>query len=268
MAPQADATISSQTMLDKRSIQENQMKNFTVDANFVRPPDFHIYIFNVSPKPFEVWRPPLMPRVQIPGIEKGQKYRLAFKLPNIVNQCWADADTGLARIAGFDGRRVAMDIINPANITLDQDLQMDPKNVFGEGVDLSWCVFWSLNEIPTEKEMTKAIDKMEKYFRALLQQADDFARAGQYNKIQPDHFMAADHFRYKGVWNTRVEVPEDCPLCGGPIKKGAIVHAGPDGCHGVLDWKKAVAAGLKSREDVPIEARWWKEEAKKEPKTI
>jgi hypothetical protein len=253
--PHSDLAVSmSKSMM--RS--ENQMRSFNVDANFTRPPDYFIYIFNVSPKTFVVERPPLMPRVQIPGVESGQRYRLACKLPNILNQTWQDADTAQPRVHGFHGEQVAGDIINSANLTGDQ--WKDIENQLGQGVDLSkWGVFWSLKEKPTEEELSKAKARLEKNYRALLQEADDFARAGQYARIMPDHHLAASHFKYRAAWNAQVEVPETCPACGGGMKKGSVVHGGVDGCGAVLDWEKAVEYGQKSKADVPESKRWWKE---------
>jgi hypothetical protein len=243
---------------------ENGITNFMVDANSLRPIDYFVYIFNVGARSHRVTNG-VLKSVYVPGVKPGQKYVLAFKLPNIVTQTYQDQVTEQLRTHGEDGRRVAMDLINPANMGIDQDFEINPADVVSTGADLSrWGLFWSLHEVPTEEELSKAIKRMEKHYRFLIQQADNFARTNNFTLIQDYHHLAADYFQYKSSWNTLVEIPEVCPLCGGTSKKGVAIHALPEGCGGVLDWKKAVSSGLKAKSDVPEDARWWKEEKKRE----
>jgi hypothetical protein len=55
-------------------------------------------------------------------------------------------------ITAMDTRRFATDIVNPDNLTIDQDAVIN--SVTGKGNDLGALgVFWSLNEVPTEAEI-------------------------------------------------------------------------------------------------------------------
>jgi hypothetical protein len=256
---QADASVTAGTEdlirhANAKMEAENGVKNFTLDANTLRKPDYFVYVFNVGVRAHRVTTGQLK-NVHVPGVKAGQKYVLAFKLPNIVNQSWKDPDTDQVRVWGDDGRRVAMDLINPANMGIDQDFEIDPSQVVSSGADLSrWGLFWSLHEVPTEEELAKATKRMEKHYRFLINQADNFARTNHYDMIQDIHHIAADYFGHRSSWNTRVEVPEECPLCGLPVKKGVAIHAGADGCGGVLDWDKAIASGLKKESQRPVAA--------------
>lgn len=253
----ADASISNQTELDKRSIAENQVTNLQLDANFQRRPDYFIYVFNVGARSHRVSNGHLK-NVLIPGVDKGQKYVMAFKLPNIVNQCWQGADNGMIQTYGDDGRRVAMDIINPANMGIDQDYEIPKDQIVSQGANLAnWGLFWSLNEVPTDEEIAKAVGRMERYYRSLLKEADQLARSGKYDKIEEFHYIAADYFGYKGAWNTKVDVPNDCPNCGASVKQGVAYHRNEDGSVCVIDWQRTVAAGIKTKKEVPEDARWW-----------
>lgn len=222
-----------------------------VDANLIRKPDYFVYVFNIGEKSHRLSSGHVK-NFYVAGCPVGQRYVHVMKLPNIVNQTFLDASSEQLRIAGDDGRRVAMDIINAANLTLNQDLEIDPNSVVSEGADYSkWGLFWSLNEVPTEDELLAAKRRVEKHYRALIAQADEWTRKNKQELIREDHHIAANYFRYEGVWNTRVALPESCPVCGGGMMKGVAVHGGANGCGAVLDWDKAIAAGLKTEKDRP-----------------
>lgn len=254
--------ITDQTKLDKKGIQENMAGfNWQSDPNMIRKPDYFIYMFNVGAKSHEVCRPPQMPRVQIPGIKPGEKFRMAFKIPNTVNQMWADPDNGSPRIHGEHGERVAMDMINPNNLGIDQDAEIDQSKVLSAGNDLSkYGVFWSRNEVPTELELTAARKRMEKFYRELLRRADQLATNGKRDEITDDMHMAADYFQYQAAWHVQVEVPLACPQCGENIKQGVAYHKNSMDVICVIDWKRTVASGAKKKEEVPEELRWWGKE--------
>lgn len=245
---------------------KNALQNFAVDANFIRQPEYFIHMYNVGERSHRVSNG-LIKNALIPGVKPGERYVKCFSLPNIVNQAWQDPDTGQLRTYGEDGRRVMMDLINPANMGIDQDFELPPQEVVSQGSNLAvWGLFWSVNDPPTEEELRKATAKMEKNYRKLLAEADALDRAGKRSEILEIHYIAASYFHYKGSWNTIVEVPAECPVCGGPIKKGAAFHRLEDGGICVNDWKRTVAAGVRTKDQVPEEQRWWKVEPKSSPR--
>lgn len=271
----ADAEIIRQRGKDEPdplTLATNQIGAIAVMPGMNRKPEYYIYVFNIGAKAWvddanaklAIRRPPLMPCVSIPGCPKGKPYVLAFRLPDIVRQGWQDETTGGLRIHEEYGARVAMDIINPVNPTLDQDLQIDPNiQAFAQGFNLgAFGVFWSKNEVPTEEELNKAKGRMERQYRKLLVEADELERAGQRSKLTPDHYLAGDYFGYKANWRSVPEVPDNCPNCGAGIKRGAAYHRTEDGVICVVDWKRTVAAGVKTKADVPEELRWWEPKKK------
>jgi hypothetical protein len=261
---QADATIVSQTELDKKAFAENQIKNFAVDANFLRKPEYFVHMYNVGERSHRISNG-LIKNALIPGVKNGERYVKCFSLPNIVNQCWQDPDNGQLRTYGEDGRRVMMDLINPANMGIDQDFELPPDQIVSQGSNLAvWGLFWSAYDPPQEEEIAKAVTRMEKHYRRLLTEADALDRAGKRGDILEIHHTAASYFRYKGTWNTVVEVPTDCPVCGNPMRKGAAFHMFDGGGICVNDWKRTVAAGARTKDQVPDEERWWKPKGTKE----
>jgi hypothetical protein len=264
----ADATIVNQTgkdVQDPMTLNANRMTHFvTDDPNLFRTPEFYVYLFNICPKEFVVYRPPLLSKLVIHACPEGQTYIKALRLPDIVNQCWQDADTGQARTRGFDGRKVAMDVINPNNLTLNQDAAIDANTVFSDGNDLSkFGVFWSLNEVPTEAELANAKKKLEATLRQLLTQGDGFDRGNKRELLTEMHYMADNYFKAGSAWNRIPQVPVDCPNCGLPIRKGQAYHAIPDlpGKLCVIDWDKTIKAGVMSEEDRPKTKRAKKSDA-------
>lgn len=255
---QIDATLSPDSDISKRLTKgmnesNNPIGGFALDANALRAPDYFLYIHSISPKGFEVRLPPIMPKVNIPACKKGERVNTPIKIPNIVNQAWEDATSGELRICGTPGERVCMNIINPANMGTDQDVEIDVQyQQFHVGGDLSvYGVWYSRNEVPTDEEMVKPRAKMEKYYRKMLGVGDELHRTGKQSQIPEDSFIAASYFSYRSGWNTVVEVPEACPICGGPMRKGVAIHGGADGCNGVVDWEKAISSGLKTEKDRP-----------------
>ena len=65
-------------------------------------------------------------------------------------------------------------------------------------------------------------------------------------------------------WHLRTAIQEACPNCGDQINPGIAYHSSSVGGVCVLDWARTVKAGVKSRDDVPMEARWWEEESEPE----
>jgi hypothetical protein len=48
-----------------------------------------------------------------------------------------------------------------------------------------------------------------------------------------------------------------CPNCGTQIPHSAGFHFMGNGACCVNNWQQAVGSGVKTRDDVPKEARWW-----------
>lgn len=236
--------------------------DFNGDPNVTREPDYYLYIFNIAPRSFMIRRPPNFPCLTLAACPEGQSYALVGRVPNVVNEKWID-DNGQTQNRGILGERFATDLLNPSNLGIDiwAEITDDQMNWIDGGTDdmTRRGLFWSRNERPTEDELRRAKAKMERHYRALLTQADKLHREGKMAEIGPEHHYAADYFRVKSLWHTVAELPSECPNCGDEVKKGIAFHMTTIGTVCVLDWKRAVQAGVKKKEDVPEDMRWWKE---------
>jgi len=275
--PIAEVTVS-EIMNRERMLDANQsLKVASIiasDPSYNRPPDYWINIFNISQvempgEPgisFVRHRPTDFPTLRIRRCPPGQPWVLALRVGNIVHYKIPAPDTGQVNFASIDGERWATDLINPANLGrsmwTNQD-NSDMDQMHGGSDDLSRRgVFWSLKVEPTAEELAKARARMEKHYRQEVQKAEDLARAGKISEIGSEAHAAADYFRESYGWHVKTSVLDSCPNCGEPIKSGIAYHQSPLGLC-VLDWKRTVAAGVRTKADVPEDQKWWADEPPK-----
>lgn len=188
-----------------------------------------VYIYNISPMEHEKDHP-MFTKVVIPACPIGLPYRLAFSLPGNVMQTKVDVVDDTVSFYSISGKRVAMDIVNPNNLGLDQNEHMPYAISLGNDLGVRG-VFWSTNNPPTEEELTQAKIRFRKHCKALLEQAgtkvftsvkpleiqimsliksgytEEAAREAVLKKlnITPEHHTAAEYLRVKTVWHPVLE---------------------------------------------------------------
>ena len=240
--------------------QSPSFLSFLGDPNLNRAPDYYLWVHNISRRKFVIRRPPQFPVVTIPACPPGQPYVTGARIPNIVNFRWVDAVNDEARSVAIAGERFAMDLINPANLGVDCWASVPPEVswVDSGGDDLTIRgVFWTRNEVPAAEELRMAKLRMEEHYKRCIAQADELVQNGHRSQLNDEHHAAAEHFRLKATWHSVAELREQCPNCGEDVAAGLAFHRNGFGLMCILDWKRAVAAGVKTRADVPEGLRWW-----------
>jgi hypothetical protein len=231
-----------------------------VDPENFRKTELTIYVWSVvdeRPAGAHLFRcfPPLLPRLQIAELKPGQRYCLVTTIPHPVNQqCMRE--NGERYIDYHSGRRVAMDIVDPDNLTLNQDFQVDPSRVFSQGNNYGRLgVFWTETPKPSDEDVKKAIKRKETYYRARLQQARVLEMTNpralaEYLTIN-DH-IACDYFGEEYSWHKKMVKVETCPNCGEAISPGVAFHKSMalDGALCVIDSERASRAGVKNKSTV------------------
>lgn len=270
--PVANATIS-QTATDesgnfnarsRQMTESNNPKIDYLDPNAFRKPDYFVYIYSVvdqrpAGKHLSRSLPPLISHLDIAEIAPGERYRLVTKLAHPTNQHYLDVNDQ-PRTDFHDAKRLAMDIVNPGNPSMDQNAEINPVNTFSQGNDYGKLgVFWSLNFPPTDEEVAAAIKRKEDFYRSRLEQArileaTDPKALNAFIKTE-DH-CAADYFGEEYTWHRTVKRPAFCPNCGESIREGVAYHRNVDGIFCIIDWKRAVEAGIKTMKQVPESKRW------------
>ena len=176
-----------------------------LDADILQKPSSFVYVFTVAKREFQVNLPPQLRSLSIPACGPKERYKLVTRLPQPFQQACDETDRVGIRVRTHDARKIAMDICNPSNTSLDQDMKLDPKFVLGSGNDLTrQGVFWSLNETPTEKEIAAAEGRRAKYYRGLLEHARTLELANPKElefALTQDYHMAADFFGEERTWH-------------------------------------------------------------------
>ena len=280
----SDSTVAPQirkAMEQGENFKMVSLIDYTADANVSRAPDYYLYVFNVAPRDFEVRRPPSFPFIKFGRCPKdlqeaatlninendlvivnGQIVaRKVMTAPNIVNEKWIDSASGETRVRGIVGERFLMDAINPANLGVDMWKQGEDSWIDSGSDDLSRRgIFFTRNNPPEAFEIAKTKERMEKHYRKLLLEADELWNDEKTRRlVGPEHHSAAEYFHVRAKWHTVAELPTLCENCGEEVKAGAAFHLTAFGVC-VRDWQRTVAAGVKSKSDVPEEKRWWKDE--------
>jgi hypothetical protein len=144
----------------------------------------------------------------------------------------------MMKIARDEGKNVAQDIVHPF---LGNGANADWS--FGQNLD-ELGVFWTENENPTDAEIDAARTKLENTYRKALADATMLETTGKLELVTPLMRLAAQHFGEDRPWNKIYKKMAECIACGGPMKEGIIVHS----CGAVYDWPKAIALGLRTKE--------------------
>lgn len=228
---------------------------FPVDL--ARPPEYWVYLYTVSKLEFVVERAPLIRRLIVPASKPGERFRLVARIPHPFPQVEIDPMRGdwlvHDRGPGHDGRRVAQDICFPDNTTLEQDAYLRVQNFkpLSYGTNLSaQGVFWSLSNPPEEAEVAAAENRRHLYYKELWDQANALwtsePKALQ-DIITRDHHAAAEYFGVDVGWHQIPKRFVECPNCGEKVREGVAFHRNEAvGAICVLDWRRAVQAGVKS----------------------
>jgi len=249
-----DATCNAPSVRSDLSLGMSRANN--VDWQFAtqsyllnRAPEYFVYIYSVSEQEHVVSRPPIMKEMRIVGRKKGERVAFVTRLPQPLVTPKGNVDSNEIDIGVMDTRRFATDIINPDNLTINQDALVD--HVTGQGNDLGQKgVFWSLNNPPTEAEIVAAETRLRKRYKFLLEQArtvETSAPAKLADTLSPEHHMAADYFHETLSWHGAPVHKDNCPRCGGLANVGAPFHTLEGGGICVGDWDKAISAGARSR---------------------
>ena len=249
-----DATCSSPTTRGDLSAAMTRANNIdwnfsTADYMLSRPADFFVYLFNIAKQEYKISRLPIIKEMIIPARKEGEKYSRVTKLPSPMKLPKGNVDSNDIDIVVLDGRRMAMDIINPDNLSLDQDAVITGSFSVGQNMG-RLGVFWSLNEEPTEAELAAATKRLEAHYRSLLTEARSVETSNPQALpavLTPTLHAAADYFHETFNWHKKEVHLENCERCGSPARVGAPFHPMDGGGLCVGDWAAAIKAGVRSR---------------------
>jgi hypothetical protein len=212
---------------------------------FANVPEYNylnrVWVYNVSTMDFEVDNP-VLKVAKIPGRTLEEKYSVYTSFPMAMKMPKENVDNGEVQFVFMDGRRFAMDLINPDNLGLDQDAKL--IYITSPGRDLgAKGVFWSLQNPPPKEAIDAARKRMVKRYKMLLEQVgtkifvtgmsfnqkvkalvSEFKKTKYYAQykpkqlkqmaedrikfqlgITPEHHAAAEHYKLKTEWHPALE---------------------------------------------------------------
>jgi len=235
-----------------------------------------IYIYNIGIQEFSAPRPPNHPHLLIRRCPPEKActvhsteigWELVGRISNPFRQIEYDQNNN-RRVMMTDGYVEATRMLNPSNPGTNQDY--DAPTALNENGNLNaFGVFWSKHHPPLREELEAARRRMANTYDAKLRKMDDAAADSDPTLVRQmadrTAHAACEYFGQVRPWHPNFNAKNDlagkseCPNCGEMIRAGAPFHAlGAAVC--VLDWRKAVEAGVKQIDDVPPARRWWTED--------
>jgi|ERR1700677_2931014 len=229
--------------------------------------DGQVFIFSVARKTIGPIQQTLFPSLELVGCTNGERCVLATTIPDPVPQASPDLERGGKRIDYEDGWRAAIGLLHPEHPAGGNGNWWDgaEQASMSEGVNLiAQGLFPSRTNPPEEADIRRAEAFRNSRYRRLTDRAFSAAARGSrhladFIREHEDVHDAMDALGLKADWHQGSrQMKASCPNCGDEIMAGLAFHRSSVTerlC--VIDWQRTVAAGAKSREDVPEEFRWW-----------
>jgi len=198
---------------DNRKMSESLERGSNAPFNYdfahfglisVEPKD-KVWIYNVSSQRHTPVSHPVLGReVNFPAAEEGEDYAVVTSIPRVMRYPKPNIESGVMDIAFEDGRRIAMDLINPDNFGLDQNQDINSPTSDGTRNLGAKGVFWSLKNPPGKLEVRLAKKRMEMRYKHLLEMANTIQHTnprGLRDFITPEHHAAADYMGGTYIWH-------------------------------------------------------------------
>jgi len=141
-----------------------------------------VWIYNIS-RQVHVLGNGLIKKLHVPACDN-EKYAVVTSLPAVMITSKENVDTGELDYLITDGRRTAMDLINPSNLGIDQDSKIVPY--LSIGTDFSnKGVFFSTHNPPLKKELKAAHKRLKAYYERLAERVSVIAAFREAVRLAP-----------------------------------------------------------------------------------
>jgi len=131
-----------------------------------------VWIYNISHQEYNLGNG-MVKRLTVPACPEDADYAVVTSLPAVMVQPKDNVDNNRVDYVLFDGRRVAMDLIDPANLGIDQDSDWTWARRLSSGCNFSMKgVFFSTHNPPLKKELKAAHKRLKKYYTDLMDKAN------------------------------------------------------------------------------------------------
>lgn len=131
-----------------------------------------VWIYNISAQEYVLGNS-VVRKLNVPACPQGESYAVVTSFPAVIVQPKPNINTQMTDYYLIDGRRLAMDLINPANLGIDQYGKFEWNSRFSVGTDFSKKgVFFSTHNPPLKKELKAAHKRLLGYYTDLVDRAN------------------------------------------------------------------------------------------------
>lgn len=281
--PDVLITATEETELSRnhaRSLSKINPVLGNVNADQIRPIEYFVGLYSVNKRRMAetnlafVVENGAYKTVTIPSCPAKERYIKVMDIPHPVQTIEADPHAmGETVVRIVSAGRVAMSIVHP-DIIGDSMNHLPPQSALAKHAISSNCdlvkqgVFFTTADEDTpefEKALRAAQQRLETYYRSsldgLLGMSEEEIRRVLSSERGLDLRTAAEHFGEEYTWLRNRAPKVACPNCFEKIPQGAAFHKNELlGVICVIDWERAVDAGVKTMDQVPPSKRWWSEQ--------
>jgi hypothetical protein len=179
-------------------------------------PQYNLYLFSLYPEVLEK-RCGSAGVYRIPACGSSEQVSKPCIIPSVVRSIYVDALDGMTKSDDVQGEAFAEDLMRPYMAGTASSIWS-----FGQNWE-DFGAFWSKNQVPTEEEIGKAREKLEKTYRAALAEATQMEAQGK-TDFTPVMRHAANYFEEDRPWNRTFKKKAECPGCGERVRAGIIMH--------------------------------------------
>jgi hypothetical protein len=131
-----------------------------------------VWIYNVSHREYTLGNG-VIRKLVVPACREDEEYSVVTSLPAVMFYPRENVDSDETEYTPIDGRRVAMDLINPSNLSIDQDADFSWNAKFSLGSNFSVKgIFFSTHNPPLKREIKAAHRRLKSYYKELVGRAE------------------------------------------------------------------------------------------------
>jgi hypothetical protein len=132
-----------------------------------------VWIYNISHEDYILGNG-IIRNLKVPACKDSELYSVVTSIPAVFITSKSNVDSGEIEYQVSDGRRVAMDLINPSNLSIDQNANyewLSRNSAVGNDFNKKG-IFFSTHNPPLKKELREAHKRLKAYYLDLMERAN------------------------------------------------------------------------------------------------
>lgn len=156
-----------------------------------------VWVYNISQQEYRLSNS-IIRNLIVPARKDEEDYAAATSLPELVAEPVLHADDNETHYTFLSGERLAMDLINPGNLNLDQNSPgMGDRFTLSVGTNFSnKGVFFSTHNPPLKKDLAGARKRYKKYCTDLIERANIERLTSAATKLMVTQAQATEAYKF------------------------------------------------------------------------